>query len=269
MPRSWRELSARRRPRRSSTSRRCPRSADRGRARPRRGEVNAARDGQRPGGVRTKVRPRLGSCSCLDGRGLRPRRRAADDRRRARSHRSRRTRPRRRPPRSPASRPRAQRGSTSSSRARSSTRGPGRDERFAVGSWTRQIARARGRGRRRAAGRRPLRRARPHATCATSAALTGCSSTRRCRAGTYNVASGRKVRAAGGGRAARRVSRSARSRSSADPARLRPSELPVVWGDPSKLEAATGWEPRSRSSRRWRCAWPMLATPSQKGWRSA
>ena len=29
-----------------------------------------------------------------------------------------------------------------------------------------------------------------------------------------------------------------------DPARLRPADLPVVWGDPSKLRAATGWEPR-------------------------
>jgi GDP-D-mannose dehydratase len=28
-----------------------------------------------------------------------------------------------------------------------------------------------------------------------------------------------------------------------DEARLRPSEIPVVWGDPSKLRTATGWTP--------------------------
>ena len=39
--------------------------------------------------------------------------------------------------------------------------GPGRDERFAVGSWAQQIAPARGRGRRHPARRRPHRRARP------------------------------------------------------------------------------------------------------------
>jgi GDP-4-dehydro-6-deoxy-D-mannose reductase len=29
-----------------------------------------------------------------------------------------------------------------------------------------------------------------------------------------------------------------------DPARLRPSDVPVQVGDPSRLRAATGWEPR-------------------------
>jgi GDP-4-dehydro-6-deoxy-D-mannose reductase len=29
-----------------------------------------------------------------------------------------------------------------------------------------------------------------------------------------------------------------------DPARLRPSDIPVLVGDPSELRAATGWEPR-------------------------
>ena len=37
--------------------------------------------------------------------------------------------------------------------------GPGRDDRFAVGSWALQIAAARARGRRRAEGREPRRRA--------------------------------------------------------------------------------------------------------------
>ncbi len=29
-----------------------------------------------------------------------------------------------------------------------------------------------------------------------------------------------------------------------DPARLRPSDVPILWADPSKFRAATGWEPR-------------------------
>jgi GDP-4-dehydro-6-deoxy-D-mannose reductase len=29
-----------------------------------------------------------------------------------------------------------------------------------------------------------------------------------------------------------------------DPARLRPSDVPVLVGDPTRLRAATGWEPR-------------------------
>ena len=42
----------------------------------------------------------------------------------------------------------------------------------------------------------------------------------------------------------------ARSSSVTDPALLRPVDVPVLRGDASKLRAATGWEPRSRSSRR-------------------
>jgi GDP-4-dehydro-6-deoxy-D-mannose reductase len=29
-----------------------------------------------------------------------------------------------------------------------------------------------------------------------------------------------------------------------DPGRFRPSDIPVLVGDPSRLRAATGWEPR-------------------------
>jgi len=61
-------------------------------------------------------------------------------------------------------------------------------------------------------------------------------------AGTYNVASGQKVRLADV------VSLLAQLATCPvevvpDPARLRPVDLPVIWGDASKLAAATGWQP--------------------------
>jgi GDP-4-dehydro-6-deoxy-D-mannose reductase len=119
--------------------------------------------------------------------------------------------------------------------------GPGRDERFAVGSWTAQIARAE-----RADG---------------GTVEVGDLSARRdvtdvrdvCRAynllldptvpgGTYNVASGRSVEM-------REILELLVGLASCpieirqDPARTRPAEIPVTCGDAAKLRAATGWEP--------------------------
>jgi GDP-4-dehydro-6-deoxy-D-mannose reductase len=119
--------------------------------------------------------------------------------------------------------------------------GPGRDERFAIGSWAAQIARAEEAG--------------------GGTVLVGDLSAKRdivdvrdvCRAyellldpsvaaGTYNVAGGRAVEMlevlellVGFAQAAIEVE--------PDPARTRPSDLPVVCGDASHLHEATGWEP--------------------------
>jgi GDP-4-dehydro-6-deoxy-D-mannose reductase len=119
--------------------------------------------------------------------------------------------------------------------------GPGRDERFAVGSWAAQIARAEEVG--------------------GGTVEVGDLSPRRdvtdvrdvCRAykllldpavpgGTYNVASGRSVEM-------REILEilvglatcpiEIRQESS----RMRPADVPVLCGDASKLRAATGWEP--------------------------
>jgi len=118
--------------------------------------------------------------------------------------------------------------------------GPGRDERFAIGSWTRQIAELEQRG--------------------GGELLVGDLSAERdlsdvrdvCRAyrllldpevpqGTYNVASGRKVSLQD---VVDLLVASARVPIDVvvDEARLRPNDLPVVWGDVRKLEAATGWQ---------------------------
>jgi GDP-4-dehydro-6-deoxy-D-mannose reductase len=119
--------------------------------------------------------------------------------------------------------------------------GPGRDDRFAVGSWTRQIAGLEAEG--------------------GGTLLVGDLSAERdildvrdvCRAyrllldaavpaGTYNIASGKTVKMAdvvellvGLARVPVRVER--------DESRLRPADIPRLSGDPSKLRAATGWEP--------------------------
>jgi len=119
--------------------------------------------------------------------------------------------------------------------------GPGRDDRFAVGSWTRQIARLEAEG--------------------GGTLLVGDLSAERdildvrdvCRAyrllldpsvpaGTYNVASGQTVRMqeivhllVGLARVPVRVDR--------DESRVRPADIPRLAGDASKLRAATGWEP--------------------------
>jgi GDP-4-dehydro-6-deoxy-D-mannose reductase len=119
--------------------------------------------------------------------------------------------------------------------------GPGRDERFAVGSWTRQLARLEAEG--------------------GGALLVGDLSAERdildvrdvCRAyrllldtavpaGTYNVASGETVSMAlvvellvELARVPVEVER--------DEARVRPAEIRRLAGDPSRLCATTGWRP--------------------------
>jgi GDP-4-dehydro-6-deoxy-D-mannose reductase len=119
--------------------------------------------------------------------------------------------------------------------------GPGRDERFAVGSWAAQIARAEASGR--------------------GSVLVGDLTARRdisdvrdvarayemlldpvVPAGTYNVASGRAV-------VMRDVLEILVSLARCpieveeDPSRFRTSELAVVCGDASKIRTATGWAP--------------------------
>jgi GDP-4-dehydro-6-deoxy-D-mannose reductase len=119
--------------------------------------------------------------------------------------------------------------------------GPGRGDRFAIGSWTRQIAELELRG--------------------GGELLVGDLSPQRditdvrdvCRAyellldpavegGTYNIASGTSVAL---DEVVKMLVDLARAPIAAvtDESRLRPSDLPVVWGDSSKLRAATGWAP--------------------------
>jgi len=119
--------------------------------------------------------------------------------------------------------------------------GPGRDVRFAIGSWARQIAELELRG--------------------GGELLVGDLSAERditdvrdvCRAyellldpavpaGTYNVASGRPVGMAEVVALLTELA-SCPVELVSDPTRLRPAELPVVWGDAAKLAAATGWKP--------------------------
>jgi GDP-4-dehydro-6-deoxy-D-mannose reductase len=119
--------------------------------------------------------------------------------------------------------------------------GPGRDDRFAVGSWTRQIASLESEG--------------------GGALLVGELSAERdlldvrdvCRAyrllldqsvpaGTYNVASGNTVSMA---RVVELLVELARVPVNVerDETRVRPTEIARLAGDPSRLRAATGWEP--------------------------
>jgi GDP-4-dehydro-6-deoxy-D-mannose reductase len=119
--------------------------------------------------------------------------------------------------------------------------GPGRDERFAVGSWSRQIARLEAEG--------------------GGSLLVGDLSAERdivdvrdvCRAyrllldrsvpaGTYNVGSGRTVTMA---HVVELLVEQARVpvKVERDESRLRPAEIPRLAGDPARLEAATGWRP--------------------------
>jgi GDP-4-dehydro-6-deoxy-D-mannose reductase len=120
--------------------------------------------------------------------------------------------------------------------------GPGQDDRFAVGSWTRQIARleAEGGGTLRVgdlSAERDLLDVRD--VCRAYRLLLEPS----VPAGTYNVASGKTVKMSevvellvGLARVPVRVER--------DEARMRPADIPRLSGDPSKLRAATGWEPQ-------------------------
>jgi GDP-4-dehydro-6-deoxy-D-mannose reductase len=119
--------------------------------------------------------------------------------------------------------------------------GPGRDERFALGSWVRQLAELerKGGGTLRVGdltARRDITDVRD--VCRAYRALLD----RRVPAATYNIASGRAVAMSevlelllGLVRCPVEVEQ--------DPERLRPAELPVVCGDSSRLRAATGWQP--------------------------
>jgi GDP-4-dehydro-6-deoxy-D-mannose reductase len=119
--------------------------------------------------------------------------------------------------------------------------GPGRDERFAVGSWAAQIARAEETGRGTVlvgdlTPRRDITDVRD-VTRAYEALLDPSVP-----AGTYNVASGHTV-------AMREVLDILVSLARCpieveeDPSRFRASEATELSGDPSKLRAATGWAP--------------------------
>jgi GDP-4-dehydro-6-deoxy-D-mannose reductase len=119
--------------------------------------------------------------------------------------------------------------------------GPGRDERFAVGSWARQIARLESEG--------------------GGSLLAGDLTAERdivdvrdvCRvyrllldrsvpAGTYNVGSGRTVTMAHVVELLVELAQ-VPVRVERDESRLRPAEIPRLAGDPARLQAATGWRP--------------------------
>ena len=119
--------------------------------------------------------------------------------------------------------------------------GPGRDERFAVGSWTAQIARAEeaGGGTVRVgnlSAKRDITDVRD--TCRAYALLLD----RSVPADTYNVATGRSVEI---GRVLEILVGLATCAIEVepDPARQRPGGVEHLCGDASKLQAATGWEP--------------------------
>jgi GDP-4-dehydro-6-deoxy-D-mannose reductase len=120
--------------------------------------------------------------------------------------------------------------------------GPGRDERFAIGSWAVQIARAEesGGGTVRVGdltARRDITDVRDVSHAYTLLLDPAVS------AGTYNVATGRTVEM-------REVLETLVGLAAIplevepDPERMRPTELPVVCGDASRLRSATGWAPR-------------------------
>lgn len=119
--------------------------------------------------------------------------------------------------------------------------GPSQDERFAVGSWTRQIARLEAEG----GGILSV------GDLSVERDLTDVRDVVRAyrllldpavEPGTYNVASGRAVPLAHVvglliGLAACEIAVEPKSE------RLRPADIPVLCGDPRRLEAATGWRP--------------------------
>ena len=121
--------------------------------------------------------------------------------------------------------------------------GPGQGERFAIGSWTRQIARLEAEGGGTLlvgdlSGERDLTDVRDGCRAYRLLLETGAPP------GTYNLASGRAVRM---GRVVELLVELAAVpvEVEQEQARLRPAELPTLSGDPSKLRAATGWEPET------------------------
>jgi GDP-4-dehydro-6-deoxy-D-mannose reductase len=119
--------------------------------------------------------------------------------------------------------------------------GPGRDERFAVGSWTRQIVRLEAEGGGTLlvgdlSAERDLTDVRD--VCGAYVLLLDPD----VPAGIYNVASGRAV-------AMRRVLELLVEKSKVpikvqqEEARLRRADIPRLSGDPTRLRAATGWAP--------------------------
>ena len=119
--------------------------------------------------------------------------------------------------------------------------GPGRDERFALGSWVRQLAELEQKG----GGtlevgdltaRRDITDVRD--VCRAYQALLDPA----VPATTYNIASGRAVAMQRGAPASARAG-ALSCQVEQDPQRFRPAELPVVCGDSSRLRAATGWRP--------------------------
>jgi GDP-4-dehydro-6-deoxy-D-mannose reductase len=119
--------------------------------------------------------------------------------------------------------------------------GPGRDDRFAVGSWTRQLARLEAEG----GGSLlvgDLSAERDLVDVRDASRAYRLLLDRSVPAGTYNVGSGRTVTMAqvlellvGLARVPVRIER--------DEARVRPAEIPRLAVDTTRLQAATGWEP--------------------------
>jgi GDP-4-dehydro-6-deoxy-D-mannose reductase len=119
--------------------------------------------------------------------------------------------------------------------------GPGRDERFAIGSWTRQIAELeqQGGGQLRVgdlSAERDITDVRD--VCRAYRLLLDPS----VAGGMFNVASGAKHRLSDVVELLVELA-ACPVEVTVDPARLRSVEIPVVWGDPSKLADATGWKP--------------------------
>jgi GDP-4-dehydro-6-deoxy-D-mannose reductase len=120
--------------------------------------------------------------------------------------------------------------------------GPGRDERFAVGSWTHQLAELE------LAGGGVLRVGNLDVERDIADVRDVCRAYRlllepSVAAGVYNVATGRTVRLA---RVVDLLVDLTRVPVTVeqDPDRLRPADIPVQCGDASRLREATGWEPK-------------------------
>ena len=119
--------------------------------------------------------------------------------------------------------------------------GPGRDERFALGSWTIQVAELEqaGGGALRVGN---LEAERDIGDVRDTVRAYRLLLDRSVPGGVYNVATGRTVRLADV--VARLVALAAVPiEVEPDPARMRPADIAAIAGDPSRLRAATGWEP--------------------------